>query len=181
MKFIIDHLQLQCTRGGSLDAFFEDFKTSPDPKIALMGCGCSTATAPVAEISHQWNIPQVLKRLITPYLNTFSYKLNYKHYFTCISGESVLLVFLLVNQLSITFFVQISFASALSSLTDRNRFKNYFRTTPSFKNYAPVLVALLNKFNWKRVAFLTESQASFFKVKEKVLLSINTINDIHFL
>ena len=28
-------------------------------KIALIGCGCSVATEPVAEISHKWNISQV--------------------------------------------------------------------------------------------------------------------------
>lgn len=28
-------------------------------KIALIGCGCSVATEPVAEISHHWNISQV--------------------------------------------------------------------------------------------------------------------------
>ena len=27
--------------------------------MTLIGCGCSTATIPVAEISHYWNIPQV--------------------------------------------------------------------------------------------------------------------------
>ena len=29
------------------------------PKIAVIGCGCSTATEPVAEISHYWNITHV--------------------------------------------------------------------------------------------------------------------------
>ena len=29
------------------------------PKIAVVGCGCSPATEPVAEISHHWNISQV--------------------------------------------------------------------------------------------------------------------------
>ena len=28
-------------------------------KLAVIGCGCSVATEPVAEISHQWNISQV--------------------------------------------------------------------------------------------------------------------------
>ena len=28
-------------------------------KIGLIGCGCSVATEPVAEISHRWNISQV--------------------------------------------------------------------------------------------------------------------------
>ena len=46
--------------GKSLDAFFDDILLQPDSvKIALIGCGCSVATEPVAEISHKWNISQV--------------------------------------------------------------------------------------------------------------------------
>ena len=51
--------QLQCTRTDSLDVFFKDTQLSSVPKIAVIGCGCSIATEPVAEISHQWNITQV--------------------------------------------------------------------------------------------------------------------------
>ena len=50
---------IQCTRGGSLIAFFEDIHDKAKQKIAVVGCGCSTATEPVAEINHLWNITQV--------------------------------------------------------------------------------------------------------------------------
>ena len=50
---------IQCTRSDSLDVFFKDILFSSVPKIAVIGCGCSTATEPVAEISHHWNITQV--------------------------------------------------------------------------------------------------------------------------
>ena len=54
-------LFIQCNRGRSLDAFFDDFLLQPDSvKIALIGCGCSVATEPVAEIRHKWNVSQVL-------------------------------------------------------------------------------------------------------------------------
>jgi len=59
---------------------------------------------------------------------------------------------------------QISYAAALSSLSDRSRFKSYFRTTPTFNNYAPAIVSLLNKFNWKRVAIITQAENLFIKV-----------------
>ena len=53
-------LFIQCNRGRSLDAFFDDVVLQPDSvKIGLIGCGCSVATEPVAEISHKWNISQV--------------------------------------------------------------------------------------------------------------------------
>ena len=54
----IDLIQ-QCIRTDSLDAFFKDTQLSAVTKIAVIGCGCSTATEPVAEISHYWNITQV--------------------------------------------------------------------------------------------------------------------------
>ena len=53
-------LFIQCNRGRSLDEFFDDVVLQPDSvKIGLIGCGCSVATEPVAEISHKWNISQV--------------------------------------------------------------------------------------------------------------------------
>lgn len=57
-----------------------------------------------------------------------------------------------------------SFAAASAALSDRNRFKNYFRTTPSFNNYAPAILALLNAFEWKRIAFITQSETLFLNV-----------------
>ena len=61
-------LSIQCNRGRSLDAFFDDVVLQPDSvKIGLIGCGCSVATESVAEISHKWNISQV------PYMYTVCY------------------------------------------------------------------------------------------------------------
>ena len=51
---------MQCNRGRSLDAFFDGIQSEP-VKLAVVGCGCSPATEPVAEISYRWNISQVLK------------------------------------------------------------------------------------------------------------------------
>ena len=52
-------LLLQCARTDSLDVFFKDIQNINEPKIAVVGCGCSVATEAVAEISHHWNISQV--------------------------------------------------------------------------------------------------------------------------
>ena len=51
---------LQCQHIRSLDEFFDGIQMDP-VEIAVVGCGCSVATEPVAEISHRWNIPQVCK------------------------------------------------------------------------------------------------------------------------
>ena len=40
-----------------MDAYFDGIFGSK--KLAVIGCGCSVATEPVAEISHQWNISHV--------------------------------------------------------------------------------------------------------------------------
>ena len=51
---------VQCNGTASLDAFMEHFRGVTQPTyVSLMCCGCSTATIPVAEVSHYWNIPQV--------------------------------------------------------------------------------------------------------------------------
>ena len=70
-------------------------------------------------------------------------------------------------------FFQISFITALSSLSDRSRFKSYFRTTPSSKEFASSIVALLNNFNWTRLAFLTENQNLF-----KMVCSVSQFSSI---
>ena len=51
---------MQCHHVKALDEFFKGIQSEP-VKIAVVGCGCSIATEPVAEISHQWNISQVYK------------------------------------------------------------------------------------------------------------------------
>ena len=55
---ITNAIYVQCHRGKSLDTFFEGIRSDP-VKLAVVGCGCSVATEPVAEISHRWNISQV--------------------------------------------------------------------------------------------------------------------------
>ena len=48
----------QCQHIRALDVFFDGIQIDP-VEIAVVGCGCSVATGPVAEISHRWYIPQV--------------------------------------------------------------------------------------------------------------------------
>ena len=49
---------MQCHHAEALDVFFDGIQTDP-VEIAVVGCGCTVATEPVAEISHRWSIPQV--------------------------------------------------------------------------------------------------------------------------
>jgi len=66
----------------------------------------------------------------------------------------------------VLFSIQISFASAASTLSDRTRFRNYFRTYPNFENNVPALLSVLNHFGWNRIVFLTQNENLFTKVQE---------------
>ena len=59
---------------------------------------------------------------------------------------------------------QISYSSALAALSDRSRFRNYFRTFPSFEDLAPAIASLMRHFNWSRIAFITQEENLFTKV-----------------
>ena len=62
--------------------------------------------------------------------------------------------------------LQISFASSVSSLSDRTRFRNFFRTYPSsVENFVPTLLSVLNHYDWNRIMFLTQNENIFNKVQ----------------
>ncbi|KAL5491446.1 hypothetical protein EMCRGX_G016732 [Ephydatia muelleri] len=48
----------ECLYAKSLQAFFSEIQNDP-VKLAVIGCGCSVATQPVAAITSYWNIPQI--------------------------------------------------------------------------------------------------------------------------
>ena len=62
--------------------------------------------------------------------------------------------------------LQISPTSAASALSDRSRFKKYFRTDPTFENFAPAVLSLLEHYNWSRIVFLTQNENLFNNVGE---------------
>ena len=50
---------MQCERTSSLNPFFETVAQASPSVLGLLGCGCSVASEPIAEIIHHWNISQV--------------------------------------------------------------------------------------------------------------------------
>lgn len=54
---LLTNLFIQCLYAKSLEAFFDEIQNDP-VKLAVIGCGCSVATQPVAAIASYWNIPQ---------------------------------------------------------------------------------------------------------------------------
>ena len=57
--------------------------------------------------------------------------------------------------------MQISFASGSTALSDRSRFKRYFRNSLTFEFLAPALHSILDHFGWKRIALLTQEENLF--------------------
>ena len=103
----------------------------------------------------------VIMQMYSPPHNNFSSPLDGGNE-KIIMCNIVVVLNIIIYKLSIP--LQISYASALSSLSERSRFRSYFRITPNFNNYAPAIVSILNKFNWKRIAFLTQAENLFKKV-----------------
>ena len=51
---------VQCKSISALESFLQHFDNATEPTyVSVMCCGCSSATIPVAEISHHWNVPHV--------------------------------------------------------------------------------------------------------------------------
>ena len=51
---------VQCKRSVALDALFNQLLSKDNiSKAAVIGCGCSVATEPTAEVSHYYNITHV--------------------------------------------------------------------------------------------------------------------------
>ena len=54
------YLQIECNRTAALDALFRQMFDSSHSFVALIESGCSVATEATAEVSHYYNITQVL-------------------------------------------------------------------------------------------------------------------------
>ena len=59
--------------------------------------------------------------------------------------------------------IQISYASTLAALSDRTRYKRYFRNNLPIA--APALHSTLDHFKWTRIALLTQDESLFTVVR----------------
>jgi gamma-aminobutyric acid type B receptor len=58
-------------------------------------------------------------------------------------------------------FLKLSFGSSSPALSNRQRFKTFFRTHPSAILDNPARLSLCNKFKWKKIATLQENKEVF--------------------
>ena len=60
--------------------------------------------------------------------------------------------------------IQLSYASASSSLSDRTRFPNFWRTYPSNDNLAQSIVAVVMHYGWMQLKIITQDESLFTSV-----------------
>lgn len=66
--------------------------------------------------------------------------------------------------------IHIAYFSGSADLSDRNRYKRFFRDIPSNALDPPAFVSVLQHFGWKRMFSITQDEALFTGVSEKVSL-----------
>lgn len=57
--------------------------------------------------------------------------------------------------------LQISYFSESAALSDRSRYKKYFRVNPSGNIEYPVFRSIMNHYGWKQIAILTQNEDLF--------------------
>ena len=68
--------------------------------------------------------------------------------------------------------LQISFSSGSPALSDRSRFRKYFRNSPDSGIVAPTLRSTTSHFGWTRVAVITQEEALFTIVSSILALNL---------
>ena len=62
MYIFLKPCHVQCNHSVALESFFHQVVWKEPVKLALIGGGCSVATEPTADVSHFYNITQVLSK-----------------------------------------------------------------------------------------------------------------------
>ena len=60
--------------------------------------------------------------------------------------------------------------SAQATLNDRTRFRYFFRTFPSLDHIAPAILQIFKKFEWKKLAFITQKENLYEKVNSYTIV-----------
>ena len=100
----------------------------------------------------------------------------------CFTGEACLIIVSFKEQIlkhKVPFYLttifcthvsfQISYASSVIELSNRQKYRNFFRTYPSDANFIPSIRSLMQHFGWERLAVITEEENLFLDVKLSVV------------
>ena len=66
--------------------------------------------------------------------------------------------------------IQIAYSSSAITLSNRQKFVNFFRTYPSDVSFGPAMVSLLQYYGWNQIVIITEEQNLFTAVSSNVTL-----------
>ena len=62
-------------------------------------------------------------------------------------------------------FFQLSYASSVDTLSNQQRFPNFFRTHTSESNLAISIISIMEKFGWKKLKIITQEESLFVQVR----------------
>ena len=132
--------------------FIEHVTNRSETEILIIGAGCSVSTQPVAALAPFWNMVQVRKIL---------------------ANIALLYVYIYTYSIEVNLISQISPRSSSPRLSDRDKFPTFLRTVPSIINIAPGIVKLMQHFDWKYVAIITQEVDLFTLVITECLHCIS--------
>ena len=61
-------------------------------------------------------------------------------------------------------FIQMAGIAGADVLNDRKRFRNFFRTLPSFELVGPSLAVMAREFGWTQMAIISQEESLFVMV-----------------
>ena len=132
------YVHAQCDYDHSVKVLQSALGEAPPSVVAVIGCGCSTATEAVADIPQLSSMPVVRSPIL--HLGTSAR-------YSCWSRT-----------------LQISYASSSTSLNNGNKYRNVFRTIPDSRDTVAGLVAFVDYFRWKQVMVITQEISATGKV-----------------
>ena len=65
-----------------------------------------------------------------------------------------------------------SYASAASVLSDREIYRDFHRTLPSFNLSAVTMATLMREFGWQQMAIITQEESVFTEVGNQILYDL---------
>ena len=65
-----------------------------------------------------------------------------------------------------------SYASAASVLSDREIYRDFHRTLPSFDLSAVTMAKLMREFGWQQMAIITQEESVFTEVGNQILYNL---------
>ena len=77
--------------------------------------------------------------------------------------------------------LQIASAAAAFELNDRQRFRGFFRTIPSYDFVAPSLAQVARQFGWTQLAIITQRESVFTVVSVGICCVLVKIHFLLFL